>query len=309
MRLFAEGIVTNHLNEALFVLRDDSRTWALPGGALEADELPPQTAAREVEEETGVNVRPVRLVALYYWPEPPDGRLLFSFRCLQQGGEIRSSAESPEVGFMPATPPPKPMLGIHRERLERALSHYGGPPYWGTRHFPRPLRWASRLLYRYRDLRRQLRNEPAYQPPVDWEVGGFTILRNEAGEVLWIKRTDYNLWNLPGGGRRKMEAPWETAVRETREETGLEVRLTDLAGVYTKPTEREITFTFTAVVAGGTLRENNEAASFGYYAPGAEPRRAIPKHVQRLADALRPEEETIFRVQDGPSALEQFGYK
>lgn len=309
MKLFAEGIVTNHLNEALFVLRDDSRTWALPGGALEDDELPPQTVAREVEEETGIKARPVRLVALYYWPEPPDGRLLFSFRCLQEGGEVRTSSESPKVGFMPATPPPTPMLSIHRERLERALGHYGGPPYWGTHHFPLYLRWASRLLYRYRDLRRQLRGKPVRRPPQEWEVGGFTILRNAAGEVLWIKRTDHDLWNLPGGGRREMEAPWETAVRETREETGLDVRLTDLTGIYTKPTKREIAFVFTAVVTGGSLHENSEAAAFGYYTLGEEPERAIPKQVQRMTDALSAEEETVFRVQDGPSALEHFGYE
>ena len=304
MKIFAEGIVTNHLNEALFILRDDSRTWALPGGAMEADEHPPQAAAREVEEETGIKARPVRLVAVYYWPEGPDGRLLFSFRCLQEGGELQTSAESPRVGFMAAVPPPTPMLGLHRERLERALAHDGGPPYWGVRRFPLYLRWASRLLYRFRDFRRRLRGEEGHPALLEWSVGGFTVLRNSADEVLWVKRTDYDLWNLPGGGRQGLEAPWETAIRETREETGLDVRLLDLTGVYTKPQEKQIVFTFAGVVSGGTLKKNEEAAAFGYYAPGEEAKKTVPKHLERVADAVSTTEETIFRIQDGPSALE-----
>jgi len=309
MKIFAEGIVTNHLNEALFILRDDSRTWALPGGALENDEQPPQAAAREVKEETGIEARPVRLVAVYYWPNDADGRLLFSFRCLQEGGEVQTSAESPRVGFMMATPAPSPMLAMHRDRLERALNHYGGPPYWGAHRLPLYLRWASRLVYRYRDLRRRLRGETAYQSPVEWRVGAFTVLRNEAGEVLWVKRRDYDLWNLPGGGRQGTEAPWETALRETREETGLQVRLTDLTGVYTKPEIREMVLVFTAEIVGGALKENEEAAAFAYYVPGEEPEKTVPKHLQRVADAVSAEEKTVFRIQDGPSALEVFDFK
>lgn len=309
MKIFAEGIVTNHLNEALFILRDDSRTWALPGGALEDDEQPPQAAVREVEEETGIKARPVRLIAVYYWPDDTDGRLLFSFRCLQEGGELQTSTESPRTGFMPATPPPAPMLAMHRDRLERALAHSGGAPYWGVRRLPLHLQWASRLVYRYRDLRRRLRGETAYQSPAEWSVGAFTVLRNEAGNVLWVKRTDYDLWNLPGGGRQGTEAPWATAVRETREESGLEVRLTDLTGVYTKAEKREMVLVFTAEIVGGALKENEEAAAFAYYAPGEEPKKTVPKHLQRVADAVSAEEETIFRIQDGPSAPEVFGYK
>ena len=131
MKLYADGIVTNEFNQALFIRRDDSRTWAQPGGAVERGETPTEALEREVEEETGLKVKPVRLVGLYYRAERPDGLLMFTFRCIQRGGELRASEESPSVGFLPVAPLPRPMLPVHRERLERALSHSGGPPYWG----------------------------------------------------------------------------------------------------------------------------------------------------------------------------------
>jgi 8-oxo-dGTP pyrophosphatase MutT (NUDIX family) len=127
-------------------------------------------------------------------------------------------------------------------------------------------------------------------------------VRNEAGAVLWIKRDDIDMWNLPGGGAEGMEAPWETAVREVKEETGLDVTLDDLSGVYLKSNDAEdkphMIFTFSGTVWGGQLTKNKEAADFGYFLPGEEPENAIPKHVERVADAVDPmRNKTVFRVQ------------
>lgn len=307
MKIYADAIVTNHLNQALFILRNDSRTWAQPGGAVESGELPTEAVAREVEEETGIKVRPVRLVAVYYRQERPHGLLLFSFRCLQEGGELATSRESPSVGFIGVYPRPSPMLGIHRERLERALAHDGGPPYWGFQQLPAAVRAGRWLVYRALDVKRAIRGEAAYQPPPEWTVGAFAVVRDEEGRVLWVKRRDYEVWNLPGGRSEQGEAPWETAVRETKEETGLDVHLSDLAGVYTKPDRNKLILTFTAGISGGRPTPNEEAAAFAHFRPGEEPANAIPKQVARVADTVgrgREREgrgrETIFREQTEP---------
>lgn len=305
MKVFADAIVTNHLNQALFILRNDSRTWAQPGGAVEDGELPTEAVVREVREETGLKVKPVRLVAVYYRPEGPDGLLSFSFRGLQEGGELERSRESPSVGFMGVYPPPTPMLGIHRERLERALQHDGGPPYWGFQRLPVIVRAGRWLVYRALDLKRALKGEAAYRPPPEWTVGAFAVVRNETGSVLWVKRRDHDVWNLPGGRSERGEPPWETAVRETKEETGLDVQLSNLTGVYIKPDNNDLILTFTAEVVGGRLTPNEEAAGFDHLAPGEEPGNAMPKQVVRVADAVgRSREgrgqETVFRKQTEP---------
>jgi ADP-ribose pyrophosphatase YjhB (NUDIX family) len=102
-----------------------------------------------------------------------------------------------------------------------------------------------------------------------------------------------------------MEAPWETALRETKEETGLDVKLTDLSGVYLKPSQNSsnphMIFTFTADVTAGKLTKNEEAADFAYFTSGEEPENSLLKHIERVADAVDPRrDKTIFKTQTAP---------
>ena len=54
------------------------------------------------------------------------------------------------------------------------------------------------------------------------------------GKVLLTKREDFEVWCLPGGGVEKGESLAEAGIREAREETGLDVELTRLVGVYSR---------------------------------------------------------------------------
>lgn len=50
-----------------------------------------------------------------------------------------------------------------------------------------------------------------------------------------IRRTDSGLYALPGGGHQLGETMTETAIRETREETGVTIEVTGLIGIYSNP--------------------------------------------------------------------------
>src|SRR3712207_1046342 len=55
------------------------------------------------------------------------------------------------------------------------------------------------------------------------------------GRILLTKREDFEVWCLPGGHVDPGESVAAAAIREAREELGLEVRLTRLVGIYSKP--------------------------------------------------------------------------
>src|SRR5215203_5156994 len=64
-------------------------------------------------------------------------------------------------------------------------------------------------------------------------MGGACALFDGEGRILLVRHTYGRLnWELPGGGSDPGESPDETAVREIREETSLDVEIDRLAGAY-----------------------------------------------------------------------------
>lgn len=301
MRLGATGIVTNEFGEVLLIQRDDTRTFAPPGGGVEAGELPSDNVVREVVEETGLKVYPVRLVGLYYLEWGNTSLLNFVFRCIQRGGALATSPESLQVGFYPMTKLPSPMPSFTKERLERGFIHKGGPAYWTHQKDGLLLRMGRLLLtkgvYPWKNWQRKRRGEPAYIPPPEFKMGAFTVIHNEDGAVLWVKRSDVDMWNLPGGGGLQNEPPWKTAVRETCEETGLTVTLTNLTSVHVYENEAHIALTFTAVIESGVLTTGPESIDFAWFLPGEEPENSFEQHRVRVAAAVSADEVTQFGMQ------------
>ncbi len=73
-------------------------------------------------------------------------------------------------------------------------------------------------------------------------AGVGVIVSDEMGRILLEKRTDSGMWGLPGGRIEPGESVSEASLREVREETGLDVEVTRLLGVYSDPSERIVTF-------------------------------------------------------------------
>ena len=133
-------------------------------------------------------------------------------------------------------------------------------------------------------------------------VGAFAIIRDDQGRVLISRRTDSGWFNLPGGGVEPHESASEGLVREVREETSLEVEAGRLVGIYSKPQKHEIVLTFEARVTGGSLQPSDEADQHEWVAPEELAQwQILPKHLERIQDALREEPAAIVKDQRTPS--------
>lgn len=135
----------------------------------------------------------------------------------------------------------------------------------------------------------------------DVSIGAFAIILDGEGSVLLCHRRDGDLWNLPGGGLERGEAPWEAVIREVREETGLEVAVERLAGVYFKPEVDEVVFSFVCGVGGGAAAPSDEADRIEFFPLDQVPPNTSRKQVERIRDAVTMDE-VALKEQRGPSS-------
>src|SRR5262249_25558073 len=96
------------------------------------------------------------------------------------------------------------------------------------------------------------------------KVGTDAAIFNERGEILLMERSDGSGWCLPCGFVEPGETPVEGVIREVREETGLEIKVKRLVGIFTrKPSAKHGPWTVVMIVhlcevVGGTLTLSHE---------------------------------------------------
>ena len=95
------------------------------------------------------------------------------------------------------------------------------------------------------------------------------IIEFDDGSIILIKRGHAPFqgeWAIPGGKMDGDESIEETAIREAKEETGLDVSLTRIVGVYSKadrdPRGRFVSVVYVAKAIGGILKASSDAKEF-----------------------------------------------
>jgi 8-oxo-dGTP pyrophosphatase MutT (NUDIX family) len=123
-------------------------------------------------------------------------------------------------------------------------------------------------------------NDPAAPKANSIVPSANVIVVNSLGEILMIRRTDNGNWSVPGGGMDLGESIANTALRETREETGITCQITGLVGIYTNPdhvihytsndeVRQEFSIVFTAQPVSGELRPSSESSEPQWVSPEA----------------------------------------
>lgn len=88
------------------------------------------------------------------------------------------------------------------------------------------------------------------------QVGTAVLFFNTKGEILVVKPDYKDGWIIPGGSTDNNEAPLHCAIRETREEIGLDISKLQLVGVYYGPKKGVFTDSLKFIFSGGVLTEN-----------------------------------------------------
>lgn len=98
------------------------------------------------------------------------------------------------------------------------------------------------------------------------------IVFNENHELLMVQERDDGLYCVPGGWCDVFESAQENAIKEVKQETGLEVKIDRLLGVFMRDRHKpkasmvsEYGLYFSAHVVGGVLQHNHETLSVAYY--------------------------------------------
>ena len=137
-------------------------------------------------------------------------------------------------------------------------------------------------------------------------LGCSAAIFDNAGRVLLTKRTDNGQWCLPGGGVDSGESVAEAVIREVFEETGLNVRVKRLVGVYSHSDQLVVykdgnkafivAIHFEVELIGGELGLSNETTDFGYFTVDEmETMQMLGRHKERVLDAVQNLREAVIK--------------
>lgn len=126
-------------------------------------------------------------------------------------------------------------------------------------------------------VRTEFYDDPAAPQPNSLVVAASAVVCDDVGHILLQRRADSGLWALPGGGMEMTDSLPGCAVREVKEETGLDIEITGLVGTYTDPrhviaysdgeVRRQFNVCFRARVTGGDLAISDESTELRFVAP------------------------------------------
>jgi ADP-ribose pyrophosphatase YjhB (NUDIX family) len=113
-----------------------------------------------------------------------------------------------------------------------------------------------------------------------------TLPITDRGEVILIRRgiaPGYDMWAQPGGFLEIDETVREAAVRETLEETGLQIEPLEIIGLYSRVQAAVVVVAYEARIVGGEPRVTHESLETRTFAPEAIPWQQIAFETSVLA--------------------------
>ncbi len=137
-------------------------------------------------------------------------------------------------------------------------------------------------------------------------LGCSAAIFNDQGRILLTKRADNGQWCLPGGAVDPGETVTEAIEREVLEETGLQVRVKRLVGVYSYADQlviypdgnkvQVVALHFEVEVIAGEAGLSDEVTEFGYFSlQEMEGLEFLGRHKERILDTYEKYDEPVIK--------------
>lgn len=134
----------------------------------------------------------------------------------------------------------------------------------------------------------------------------FAIILDEDNKILLCHRNDYDLWNLPGGKVEDWESPREEVIREVKEETWLDVEISEFVWLYYKPEKNDLAFQFVCKIILWKITLNKEAREIKYFDKNNLPENTVWKQMERIKDYFdNDDKEVIMKNQYGQWSIDK----
>ncbi|WP_406197375.1 NUDIX domain-containing protein [Kitasatospora sp. NBC_01560] len=125
--------------------------------------------------------------------------------------------------------------------------------------------------------RRDYENDPNAPEANSLVPAASVVVVDDNGLVLLQRRSDNGMWALPGGVMELGESLAQCGIRETLEETGINIEITGIVGTYTNPAHvfayddgevrQEFSICLLGRPTGGEIRVSDESHEVAWFAP------------------------------------------
>ncbi|WP_410650951.1 NUDIX hydrolase [Amycolatopsis sp. cmx-4-54] len=131
------------------------------------------------------------------------------------------------------------------------------------------------------------------------------FIQDDEGRILMIRRTDNDLYSIPGGQLELGETLAQAAVREVREETGIECEVTGVIGLYSNPNHviayddgevrQEFSICFRADAIGGKPSTSSESKEVLWVEAAQISKLSVHESIRRrIDDALKKQASAFY---------------
>jgi ADP-ribose pyrophosphatase YjhB (NUDIX family) len=148
-------------------------------------------------------------------------------------------------------------------------------------------------------------HDPSAPPANSLVVGSSAVVMDSENRILLQRRSDSGNWALPGGTMDIGETFAQSAIREVKEETGFDVRIERIVGIYSDPghvfayedgeVRQEFSICLACTIISGELKVSSESTDVRFFSFDELPSQAMHESIRKRIEDYLSRERPVLR--------------